>query len=133
MEQFSGKDRRVRARVALNGEVLGKIHTTAVAPVIDLSEAGALVEVRSVLRPGAVHTLRLPLAAGGELNLRARVVRSFIHGFERTGAPDETPVRYRAALEFIDLTEQDRAALREHVAQGNGHGGDAGFDVEFGS
>jgi hypothetical protein len=131
MEQFTGKDRRIRARVALNGEVQGKIHTTAVAPVIDLSEMGALVEVRSVLRPGAVHTLRLPLASGGELILRARVVRSFIHGFERSGAADETPVRYRAALEFIDLSEHDRAALRQQLARGNG-GGTPGFDVEFG-
>lgn len=132
MEHFDGKNRRVRPRVALNGEVQGKIHTTAVAPVIDLSETGALVEVRSVLRPGAVHTLRLPLASGGDLVLRARVVRSFIHGFERTGAADETPVRYRAALEFIDLTEHDRAALRQRMARGNG-GGSPGFDVELGS
>ena len=130
MTQFAGKDRRVRARVALNGEVLGKIHTTALAPVIDLSETGALVEVRSVLRPGAVHSLRLPLPSGGELTLRGRVVRSFIHGFERTGAAAETPVRYRAALEFLDLSDQDRAAIRQHLAWGNGHGG--GLDVELG-
>jgi len=131
MDQFAGKDRRIRARVALNGEVVGKIHTSAIAPVIDLSETGALVEVRSVLRPGAVHTLRLPLPAGGELTLRAQVVRSFIHGFERSGTAEETPVRYRAALTFIDLTDHDRAAIRQHLARGNGHGG-GGFDVELG-
>ena len=35
------KDRRVRARVAVHGDVLGKIHATSPAPVINLSETGA--------------------------------------------------------------------------------------------
>ena len=46
------KDRRVRARVAVHGDVLGKIHATSPAPVVNLSETGALVEVDCVLRPG---------------------------------------------------------------------------------
>src|SRR6185295_4977688 len=115
MAGFSGKDRRVRDRVAINGEVLGRIHTTASAPIIDLSETGALIEVHCVLRPGAIHTLRLPLPDEGELTLRCRVVRSFIHGFERHEGADEAQVRYRAALSFVELSEEERAAVRRHM------------------
>ena len=111
------KDRRVRARVAVHGDVLGKIHATRPAPVVNLSETGALVEVDCVLRPGTVQMLRLPLRGGGELTLRCRVVRSFIHGVDRA-AGEESVVRYRAALEFVGLTDEERTALRAQVEAG---------------
>ena len=113
------KDRRLRARVAVHGDVLGKIHATSPAPVVNLSETGALVEVDCVLRPGTVQMLRLPLRGAGELTLRCRVVRSFIHGFDRA-AGEESAVRYRAALEFIGLSDEERAALRAEVEGGAG-------------
>jgi PilZ domain len=115
------KDRRVRARVAVHGDVLGKIHATSPAPVVNLSETGALVEVDCVLRPGTVQMLRLPLRGGGELTLRCRVVRSFIHGFDRA-AGEESVVRYRAALEFVGLTDAERAALRAQLEAGGSAG-----------
>ncbi|HUG55306.1 MAG TPA: PilZ domain-containing protein [Vicinamibacteria bacterium] len=117
-----GKDRRVRARVAVSGDVLGKVHATSPAPVVNLSETGALVEIQCVLRPGTVQTLRLPLGDSGELTLRCRVVRSFIHGFDRADGA-ETAVRYRAALEFVGLSDEERAALRAHLAADQGHAG----------
>ena len=108
------RDRRVRARVAIHGDVLGKIHATSPAPVVNLSETGALVEVDCVLRPGTVQMLRLPLPGAGDLTLRCRVVRSFIHGFDHAPGEDGL-VRYRAALEFVGLTDEERAALRAQV------------------
>jgi len=108
------RDRRVRARVAVHGDVLGKIHATSPAPVVNLSETGALVEVDCVLRPGTVQMLRLPLPGAGDLTLRCRVVRSFIHGFDRAAGEDSL-VRYRAALEFVGLTDEERTALRAQV------------------
>ena len=108
------RDRRVRARVAVHGDVLGKIHATSPAPVVNLSETGALVEVDCVLRPGTVQMLRLPLPGAGDLTLRCRVVRSFIHGFDRAPGEDGL-VRYRAALEFVGLTDEERTALRTQV------------------
>jgi PilZ domain-containing protein len=117
------KERRGRPRVALHGEVLGTIHATSSAPVVNLSETGALVEVDSVLRPGTVQMLRLPLPGAGELTLRCRVVRSFIHGFD-PAAGEESVVRYRAALEFVSLSDEERAALRARL------GGVAGKDRE---
>ena len=113
------RDRRGRARVAVHGDVLGKIHTTSPAPVVNLSETGALVEVDCVLRPGTVQMLRLPLRGAGELILRCRVVRSFIHGFDRA-AGEESVVRYRAALEFVGLSDEERAALRAQLEGGTG-------------
>lgn len=117
------RDRRLRARVAVHGDVLGKIHSTSPAPVVNLSESGALVEVDCVLRPGTVQILRLPLPGAGELTLRCRVVRSFIHGFDRAPG-EESAVRYRAALEFVGLTEEERAVLRAQVQDGAGPGGE---------
>jgi hypothetical protein len=117
MAQALGKDRRMRARVAVHGDVAGKIHATNPAPVVNLSEQGALVEIQCVLRPGTVQRLRLPLGTSGEMTLRCHVVRSFIHGFDRE-AGEESVVRYRAALEFVGLTEEERAALRAHLDDG---------------
>ena len=111
-----GKDRRLRTRVAVHGDVLGKIHATSAAAVVNLSETGALVEVECVLRPGTVQMLRLPLRGSGELTLRCRVVRSFIHGFDHA-AGEESVVRYRSALEFVGLSDEERAALREECVQ----------------
>jgi PilZ domain len=110
------KDRRLRTRVAVHGDMLGRIDATSAAPVINLSETGALVEVECVLRPGTVQMLRLPLRGSGELTLRCRVVRSFIHGFDHA-AGEEGVVRYRAALEFVGLSDEERAALREECVQ----------------
>ena len=111
------KDRRLRTRVAVHGDVLGKIHATSAAPVVNLSETGALVEVECVLRPGTVQMLRLPLPGSGELTLRCRVVRSFIHGFDHA-AGEESVVRYRAALEFVGLSDEERAAVRAQIEGG---------------
>jgi hypothetical protein len=113
------QERRVRTRVAVHGDVLGKIHATNAAPVVNLSETGALVEVECVLRPGTVQMLRLPLRGSGELTLRCRVVRSFIYGFDRA-AGEESVVRYRAALEFVGLSDEERAALRAQLEGGPG-------------
>jgi hypothetical protein len=117
-----GRDRRVRARVAVRGDVVGKIHAVNPAPVVNLSEKGALVEIGCAIRPGTVQMLRLPVLPEGEMTLRCRVVRSFIHGFG-SGAGDERQVRYRAALEFVGLSDDERAALRSHLAFGGGEAG----------
>ena len=127
------RDRRRRPRVALHGEVRGKIHTVAAAPVIDISEAGALIEAPCWLRPGSLYALTLPLGPGDELAVKARVVRSAVHGLERKAA-GESAVRYRVALEFSDLSERDRDRLARRTGLPAGGGlRDAGgsFEEEF--
>ena len=109
------ENRRQRAaRVRVEGEVAGRIHTAQLAPVIDLSESGALIEVPVTLRPGTVYVLRLPL--GIEVALRCRVVRSFVHGVKRI-ANGETSITYRSALEFVDLGDKERLLIRQQLDQ----------------
>jgi hypothetical protein len=120
----SGAERRKRVRVTVSGEVQGRIHTVQAAPVLDISETGALLEVPCSLRPGAVYLLHLPIE-GGPLTLQSRVVRSFVHGLTKK-ADGETVVQYRTAVEFLGLTDTARARLQVHIGS---HGG--AFDEDF--
>jgi hypothetical protein len=113
MPRQAGAERRRRARVRVEGEVRGRIHTVPSAPVIDLSESGALLEVPCSLHPGSLYVLRLPLES--EVVLRSRVVRSYVHGLTRRD-DGESAISYRAAVEFIDLGDRERAMIREQVA-----------------
>jgi hypothetical protein len=131
-----GAERRRRPRIPVHGEVMGRIHTVASAPFVDLSETGALLEVACALRPGSFYTLRftLPPPDGRELALKARVVRSFVQGFQ-AGAQGDNVIVYRTAVEFIDTPADERAALQRHLSSGGPHpgpGGMDGFDEDFG-
>ena len=124
-EDNGGRERRTRARVAIHGEVTGRINSVSAAPVLNLSETGALLEVASVLRPGSIYVLRLPVGTESQLNLKVRVVRSYVHGFQHKRDGDSV-VQYQAAVEFLDSTEVERRVLREQIGQLKGY-----LDVEF--
>jgi hypothetical protein len=113
-EDSSGANRRRWTRVPLHGEILGRIYTEAAAPILDLSEGGALVEIPCVLRPRSLYTLRLTLDASRVLALRASVVRSYVHQLEAV-AEGEARVRYRAAVQFTEMSDEDRALLRGRI------------------
>ena len=85
-----GDDRRRWTRVAVNGGALGRSYLWGTAPVL---EGGPILE------------------------LRAGVVRSYVHGLEPV-ASGETRVRYRAAVQFRGITEEERALLRERLSCG---------------
>ena len=106
-----GRNRRRFPRVPVRGEVSGRIHTVAAAPVLDLSEGGALLEVPCVLRPRSLYIFRLSLGEGQVLSLQSSVVRSYVHSFEAVGQ-GESRVQYRAAIQFTNLTEANRELLR---------------------
>jgi hypothetical protein len=108
---------------------MGSIHTVASAPFVDLSETGALLEVTCALKPGSFYRLKFNIPGTGELMLKTRVVRSFVQGF-KTGAKGEMILLYRTALEFVELLEGDRTALRRHLGSGKGTspGALAGFE-----
>ena len=128
-----GAERRRRPRVAVRGEVMGRIHTVASAPFVDLSETGALLEVNCALKPRAFYTLRFGIPGGPELTLKTRVVRSFVQGFQ-PGPLGESAVVYRTAVEFVDVTPQDRAILERHLESATQHpepGALDGFDEDF--
>lgn len=109
-----GAERRRRPRLAVHGEVMGRIHTVASAPFVDLSETGALLEVSCALKPGAFYALRFGVPEGVELVLKTRVVRSFVQGFQ-PGPRGESLVMYRTAVEFVEMTVEDRAVLQRHL------------------
>lgn len=134
MAAGSGQERRRRTRVRVNGEVRARIHSATTAPLIDISETGALVEVGGALRPGSQYVFRIPLpGGGGELTLRCRVVRCYIDRFERVG--EDTVPRYRAAVAFAEVSEADHGQLLAHLrtyAPPSADGGLGDFDEELG-
>jgi hypothetical protein len=117
-EDWQGKERREHARLQLDGEMQGRIHAALEAPVVDLSVSGALLEVPTTLAPDMKYVLKLCLEPGKLLELRSEVVRSYVHGFQNQGG---TPaVRYRAALRFVDQTDEQIAALQAFLQERSG-------------
>ena len=84
-KEGSGRDRRRWPRAPLRGQVVGQIYTEHAAPIVDLSEGGALLEVPCALRPRSVYSVRLALGPGTVLMLKANVVRSYVHRVESAG------------------------------------------------
>jgi hypothetical protein len=110
-----GRERRKHPRVALKkGEVSVRIHTINAAPVLDISEHGALLEVEAVLRPGTPYVLRLTFGADRHLSIRSRIVRTFVHS-SQAKAGGESALTYRAAVEFIGMSDEDRELVRVHI------------------
>jgi hypothetical protein len=113
-EEWDGEERRKHPRVALKGEVQGRIHTVASAPVVDLSLSGALLELDCTLRIGAKYSLRLTVNGSQILQLKGKITRSYVHGFDRN-EKGETVIKYRSAVEFLELEDSLETALREIV------------------
>jgi len=107
-------DRRRWPRVPVLGQAHGRIYTEAAAPILDLSEGGALLDVPCALRPRSLHSLRLALEDGQVVSLMASVVRSHAHLIEPIGS-GESRVRYRAAVQFVGISDTTRELLRQRV------------------
>src|SRR5258706_2003331 len=114
-KEGGGRDRRRWPRAPLRGQVVGQIYTEHAAPIVDLSEGGALLEVPCALRPRSVYSVRLALGPGTVLMLKASVVRSYVHRVESAGE-GETQIRYQVALQWVDLRASDQALLRQRLA-----------------
>ncbi len=113
-EEWSGRERRKHPRVPLKGEVKGKIHTVSAAPIIDLSVEGALLEVPCALKPRSLYTMRLALSPTEHLEVKGKVIRSYVHGFERNER-GETVIKYRAAVQFQAITGAHKETLYQIV------------------
>ena len=113
-EEWDGAERRKYPRVPLKGEVKGKIHTVSAAPVIDLSVEGALLEVPCALEPKTTYTLRLAVGPTEQLEVKGKVIRSWVHGFERNER-GETVIKYRAAVQFQAVGDAQKEALHQAV------------------
>lgn len=126
MTQERRGERRRQTRVRVEGEVTGRIHTVQAAPVIDISETGAMLEVPCTLRPGSLYVLRLPL--GGEIVLRSRVVRCYVVGQAKLGN-GEMVLTYRAAVEFVDVGAREREVIHRQIEARYGAVGAAAEEV----
>jgi hypothetical protein len=115
-EGWNGVDKRRHPRVALGGEVRGKIHTVASAPVINLSMVGALVEVPCTLQVGAAYTMRLAIGPGMFVDVKGKVVRSYVHGFDKN-EKGETVIKYRAAVQFLGLPDEHQMRLERFIQE----------------
>jgi hypothetical protein len=112
-EGTKGGEQRRHPRVPLRGgEIQARIHNVAAAPVVNLSAAGALLEVPSVLKPHSTHVLHLSAAGCRDFEAKVIVVRSYVHGFGRNERGGHV-IKYRAAVAFVDLNASQRAGLEE--------------------
>src|SRR5712692_7510038 len=125
-------ERRRWPRTPALGEIVGQIYTEIVAPVLALSEGGALLKVPCVLRPRSFCTLWLALGSGAVLRLDATMACSYVHHLEKVGQ-GESRVCYHAALHFIDISERDRALLRLRIAEDDSLTGSLGARLKLAS
>ena len=116
---WEGDERRGQPRVAIDGGLQGEIEAAVAAPLMDLSLSGALVEVPSALPANARYSLKLPMSETESLEIQAEVVRSYVHGFDTVSA-GKPAVKYRAALKFVDLTEEQTLSLKQLMDRGQG-------------
>ncbi len=111
---WQGEERRAHPRVSLKGEAPARV---VAGIVVDLSLSGALLEVGATLPTKSRYTVRLEQDGGLPLELAGEVVRSYVHGFEKDekGLP---AVKYRAAIQFLDLTPETKDDLERLLAPG---------------
>lgn len=116
---WQGDERRDHPRVSIDGNLQGEIEAAVEAPLMDLSLSGALIEVPSALPANARYALKVPMSESESESvvLHAEVVRSYVHGFDTVTA-GKAAVKYRAALKFVDVTEDQQQALKQLIDRG---------------
>jgi len=117
--EYEGDERRDHPRVPIDGQLEGEIDASVVAPLMDLSLSGALLEVPSALPANARYALKLPTSETESLELHAEVMRSYVHGFD-SASVGKPAVKYRAAIKFVDLTDAQQQSLKQLVDRGSG-------------
>ena len=117
--QYEGDERRDHPRVPIDGQLQGEIEAFVVAPLMDLSISGALLEVPSALPANARYSLKLPMSETESVELHAEVVRSYVHGFDSISA-GKPAVKYRVAIKFVDLTDAQQKSLKQLMDRGSG-------------
>ncbi len=107
------EDRRRHVRVPVPEWLQASLALWEGLQVLDLSETGALIEHGEPLVLGAGCLLALRLG-GVELRLQARVVWSHVHRLTPTPRGEE--IRYRSALEFIEVPAEARDQIGRFLA-----------------
>ena len=114
------KEKRRTPRTSLARGTRGHLKSTLVAEILNLSEAGLLLELPSTLRPGSTYDLNA-IIGGVPFTGLVRITRCRAGGF----APDGEGGRlllFRAGGEFVGLSETQlevlRLALSKKLASG---------------
>jgi hypothetical protein len=103
-------DKRRVPRFSVAKGTRGQLKSTIPVEILNLSEAGLLLEVASTLRPGSTYDLNAILG-GVSFSGLVRVTRCRAGGF----AADDRGGRllvYRAGGEFVGLSEKQTSSLR---------------------
>lgn len=95
----------------VGGKTSGRVTGDYEASLLDISISGAMIEHAQVVRPGTVSSLDLELD-GKRVNLLCRVIRSVI---DRMEAGEEGVTIYHTGLEFVDLPDETRQAIRDYI------------------
>jgi hypothetical protein len=120
---YEGSNRRREPRLRLASEVIATVQTSFTATVLDLSIGGAQLDIAYSLKPGGPCALGLPHGDEDFLKVQGRVVRSTLSALKpsRSGEP---VAHYRAAIEFVDLSDEQRTVIEELLLhfEGSIHG-----------
>jgi c-di-GMP-binding flagellar brake protein YcgR len=109
----SDEERRKYPRVSFQGGFPAKVFSKGISP-IDISATGMLLESPRPLAAKAVKTLRIELGPKRQLLIKGRVVRNYVHSFEKADT-EMTVVKYRVAIEFIFSEEDDQKELQAFI------------------
>ncbi|MEO8586948.1 MAG: hypothetical protein ABI584_12365 [Acidobacteriota bacterium] len=109
-ERNVDNDKRRTPRSSVAKGTRGQLKSTIPVEILNLSEAGLLLEVSSTLRPGSTYDLSATFG-GVPFSGLVRVTRCHAGGF----AADDRGGRlliYRAGGEFVGLSEPQKSGLR---------------------
>lgn len=103
---------RTSPRITLDSPLPGRANGTEPLSILNVSRGGAMIEHRSLIRPGTVIHLKLPFDHGHQI-LRSRVAWSSLTATAKalSGARE---LVYRSGLEFLDPVNGAVEALLAH-------------------
>ena len=104
-------------RVRLLADLQGEVMVYQPMTIMELSHGGAQIETSFPLQLGSIHDLRLALGATSVV-VKARVAHA------RVTEVEEQQVVYKSGLEFVELSEQVRAAIDAFVTESQATEGD---------
>ncbi len=106
-------DRRQHVRFIVAEKRKERVTSAYDALLMNISPKGALIEHDDVVRPGTTSSLEVELN-GQQLKLRSRVVWSAVvrQGLDAGG---HVALFYNTGLEFLDLPEETRQLIGDHI------------------
>ena len=99
---------RSAERIQLLGELRGEVMVFQPMAIKEISAGGAQIETAFPLQLNSLHDVRLTLG-DRSIIVKGRVVHGHI-----TDVDQET-VRYRAGIEFVELSDRVRAVVEEFI------------------